>query len=63
MTLHQLDNPSLEPNLAYLAYLQSEAAQDATDAELHVDQLRLQQFARRQQRPHVPRAMDLACIG
>ena len=47
----QLADPRREPALAHLADLQPEAAQNAPDAQLDVQQLALQQLAPDQQRP------------
>ena len=47
----QLADPGREPALAHLADLQPEAAQDAADAQLDVQQLALQELAPDQQRP------------
>src|SRR3954453_14309421 len=41
----QLANPGGEPALADLAQLEAEPAQEAADAELHVQQLALQELA------------------
>ena len=47
---HQLAHPRHKPALARLAHLQPEPAQNAADAELHIQQLALQQLAGNEQR-------------
>ena len=56
----QLADPGREPALADLADLQPEAAQDAADAQLDVQQLALQELAPDQQRPDLLRRRRLA---